>query len=67
MQGKLKDPEGNVLLTMSNNNLYIIGRDQISGENHLNLEDLYVSRIHGVITCEKEFCYAIQMPGLRPR
>ncbi len=57
MQGRLKDPEGNVLMTIRNHNQYIIGRDQIDDENHLNLEDLYVSRRHGVITCEQEFRY----------
>ena len=57
MQGRLKDPEGSVLLTIRKHNQYIIGREQVPDENHLNLDDPYVSRRHAVITCEKEFCY----------
>ena len=57
MQGKLKDPGGNVLLTLKNNTRYTIGRDRFPGEDHLNLEDLYVSRLHGYITCDTEAFY----------
>ena len=37
MQGRLKDPEGNVLMTIRNHNQYIIGRDQIDDENTRNI------------------------------
>lgn len=55
MQARLRTPDGQSLLTIRQNNQYIIGRDQARTDQILNLEDPYVSRRHGVITSGKEF------------
>lgn len=57
MQARLRTPDGQSLLTIRQNNQYIIGRDQVRAEQVLNLEDPFVSRRHCVITSGKEFLF----------